>query len=603
MLVLEEYDTALTRLTQRTIEPASFKAICGDWLIYRADPQADIPRTILLDLSTGERLDVGRNDGNESCAVTPTHYGWLSIAKTRWIVTVREFAGGQTTYPGAPDGISRILPNGWPILVKDERSSVAGMTCPQWVGNLVCGELPDGGVLVQTLDAMRRLILWPGTMTYTPRIATTLLNGQTRHAVTTWGPTEGVRMAVFDESDLTDVPIVPSPVPPILVLSVPVTSGPAPLTVIARLNQKNADTWRWLVGRVGVYAIDPPNDGDTHAYQFLNPGSYVVAVRASGPGGLVQTDDIAITVTKPERRVLDFYGLNGWTVYDTQLATTLLEKNWRLWRGDLMSQSPADIDAEIRAAWAWGASVFPLVTPSQVKTCPEGADLEVMDCDRMSNGKPPFPEPNLRGVDPVAYAKTVNALVPIAKDRNQRLWAGVSNMDAYAWWRAFAAALDPSVGLTPHRYPPRDARKAENPQVGATDREDEIAQWFAMAIGGKRPFVVSEFGYNTNKNYKYTGDVWKWLNRIFCWLGRIFPWLGGIFRWVTGLFSYRLTDQQVAANVAWEFAYWRRHGATAAILYQLNDGSPESDEHYGIRRYTTDDSLEWKPVADVAKAI
>lgn len=150
-------------------------------------------------------------------------------------------------------------------------------------------------------------------------------------------------------------------------------------------------------------------------------------------------------------------------------------------------------------------------------------------------------------VDPSEYRRGLDEACQMATSRGQRLWApAISNLSeaAFRWANAVRDAgggwPDGLYGVSVHRYGPGGA--VETPHEGFISRDNEVGRWLLALCQGK-PFLVSEFGWDTEV----------------------------------------LSEEQAAERIAWEWAFWERHGAFAAVLYQLNDG-PNAGEHYGVRR-------------------
>ena len=94
----------------------------------------------------------------------------------------------------------------------------------------------------------------------------------------------------------------------------------------------------------------------------------------------------------------------------------------------------------------------------------------------------------------------------------------------------------------------------EHPHDGFASRDAEVQQLLTLCDG--LPFIVTEFGYPSGEG--------------------------------------TLTEDEQAARIGQEWAFWRRYTHVAA-LYQINDG-PNPGETYGIRRYPWDLN-QWKPAA------
>jgi len=145
---------------------------------------------------------------------------------------------------------------------------------------------------------------------------------------------------------------------------------------------------------------------------------------------------------------------------------------------------------------------------------------------------------------------------------------GIANLDRRGFryltgMMSTSIADDVVIGF--HRYPER-GKGPQAPHRGFTSREDE---WSTLrGIVGSHRLACTEFGYNTAPE-----KTWF------------------------GLRSRRRTDDEVAASVLWDFAFFRDHECELAILYQLNDG-PDATDRFGIRR--VDGTL--KPVAERIRA-
>lgn len=175
-----------------------------------------------------------------------------------------------------------------------------------------------------------------------------------------------------------------------------------------------------------------------------------------------------------------------------------------------------------------------------------------------------FPTPRLT---PEQYAQAVADAVAVCPG-GHRLWCGViSNLDldSLQWLEASIRRWPAHVGVSVHRYPPNGGRP-DQPHQGFGSREHEVER--LRALTGDRPWMVTECGYHTAE--QSTG---RWPRKK----------------------TWHWTDDEVATFVRWEWDFWARAGAAAAVLYQLNDGTgPGYLDHFGMRRVDG----TWKPVAD-----
>lgn len=229
----------------------------------------------------------------------------------------------------------------------------------------------------------------------------------------------------------------------------------------------------------------------------------------------------------------------------------------QLVRLDCQASSPMAAGALVREVLEAGLVPYPIVREAaQLHYLPTGTNVELMN------------EPDLNGPTPAVYESAVHAISRHAEGAGLHLWAGcVSNLNARGFRYLREAGIDEwpaSVAVSVHRYPNGDT--PTTPHSGFRSRKHEVET--LRALIGTRPWGVSEVGY-------HTGNRAGWLDRL---LGRKRQW----------------TDDQVAAHVAWEWAFWAEMGATGAVLYQLNDGLTSATlDRYGIRRLDG----TWKPVA------
>ena len=206
------------------------------------------------------------------------------------------------------------------------------------------------------------------------------------------------------------------------------------------------------------------------------------------------------------------------------------------------------------------AGLAPLVVmrPDQMLWLPSVAVFGILDVEIWN--EPDIGTPPTRRMTPQDYAEEARA----AHDYNvcgHRLWAGViSNLDvdSLEWLKASIAAGWPEgVGVSAHWYPPKGSLPPDNAHKGFGSRRHEAER--LKAVIGDRPFLISECGYNDGES---------------------------------------LTPQQVLEATRFEVEFWTEQGATALILYQVNDGPGTSYlDHFGWR----DTQGNWKPVSEALR--
>lgn len=181
-------------------------------------------------------------------------------------------------------------------------------------------------------------------------------------------------------------------------------------------------------------------------------------------------------------------------------------------------------------------------------------------------------------IDPEVYRASIDQAWAVAEARGLRLFAGCpSNLHRHergrglAWLEATRPATWPAgVCVSFHRYPTGDS--VWTPHQGYQGRDEEMAA--LRALTGERPVICSEFGCHTTDRRR------SFERRI-------------------GFPPRRWSDDDVAAFVADEWAFFEAHGVELAVLYQFIDGptsttsAPDRLDTYGIRRL--DGTL--KPVA------
>lgn len=172
---------------------------------------------------------------------------------------------------------------------------------------------------------------------------------------------------------------------------------------------------------------------------------------------------------------------------------------------------------------------------------------------------------------PSTYRTQLEAACEVAGATGVELWApAISNLDRNSlfWMERVRAGAWPEglVGITAHRYGNGTFDWAHD---GFASRDEEVAALVKLCDG--RPYMITEFGYPTDPAGGQRGRV----------------------------VQRGLSEAEVAANIAQEWAFWQAQGCQVPFLYQINDG-PGSDEKYGIRRCGPDGhpiTNSWKPAA------
>lgn len=172
-------------------------------------------------------------------------------------------------------------------------------------------------------------------------------------------------------------------------------------------------------------------------------------------------------------------------------------------------------------------------------------------------------EPDLySGPAQAEYLRQLPLAFAAAKDAGVRLAAGpVSNLNdrGFAFLERMLPFIPPDAPIDIHRYPessgPREAHNDYETRDGEVRRLRELI--------GTRTLWVSEVGFSSAEH----------------------------------------NDDEIAAYLRYEFAFWLGAGAELCAIYQLNDapyGAPASVEgHYGIRRPFPDGTWQWKPSSEV----
>lgn len=255
-----------------------------------------------------------------------------------------------------------------------------------------------------------------------------------------------------------------------------------------------------------------------------------------------------------------------------EMLDALAAWGWDMIRQGHQQGSPVLIRNLVAEIVAAGMKPVINCTTAQLAEMPEGIDVEVIDA----------PDPTKDGAEPsflvtaAEYARALNAVAPIVRDRGLRAWACLTGMDkrALRWTAAVLETLDPVYGISVHRYPPGNALDWRD--SFEIDRMVEATHLYDVIKG--RPFAIGEFGW-------HQGPIQTFLDKI--------------------TFRHRhRTDEQQAALIAADFAYWEKIGAAWACLYQHRDGPETCPRHpqyqaihlagYGIQRL----DKSWKPAAN-----
>lgn len=235
-------------------------------------------------------------------------------------------------------------------------------------------------------------------------------------------------------------------------------------------------------------------------------------------------------------------------------------------RQDIHHSTQGSLAAEIHDA---GLSMILILDPA-TWTPPDSASLpslvrSVLDS---TNGTPVVFEigNELDGVmDPEIYARAFNwawQSIMMAAPSSTVLTAGIRNtgIDPVSWLkRVLSTGLvppDPSIGLGYHTY---RATPPGVPVEGYDTREQEFSTLRWIANG--RPLWNTEIGWSTATRKKK-----------------------GCSGWFGGTWHY--TDDQVASFLSYELQVNRDQGALSTVVFQLNDGPNDENEHrFGIRDY------------------
>ena len=501
-LVLQRYAPTLgppleTVMLEARDTMHGYARVDGEWCIYKVDA-GDGGLAILRNLDTGERRELGSCTGNHPVALEAMHHAHQWQQGAAWIAAV-EGPEGVRQFPGSPEGIAYLTPDGTPVLWQDNRFSEPGMICPSRAGALTVGFAPDG-VLCRTAD--RQVLLWAGLDTK-DLDACEIPGGW---AVTAWTPQEGVLLVVLTPEDLEPIP--PPPVAEIAI-ALDVAEGPAPLIVTGRLLRiAYARTWRWGKGYAGAeeLTVDPPIEGTTHLFVFETPGRYEVDAWAQpvpeAGTALVYAGRQLVTVTAPvppeppapvglRRGVQTGFGVPIVTP-DDHVYHELATRGWFLARV-AAAQDEATTAAILEEVERGPLEPFVIVDEQTIHTMPPRPG-------RPLKGEF-YNEPDLvPGLTPEVYAARFVEALPVARARDVELHTGgISNPSAgaLAWLRAVLAQLPENTPVCYHRYSQNPWDVATVPRDGYRNRAAEFAA--LRAVTGRRRLVCTEFGWKQDR--------------------------------------------------------------------------------------------------------
>lgn len=146
---------------------------------------------------------LGVAHGNDPLALGHGFVAWQAAGAPDYPVLRQPIDGSAPEVlvrQGAPDGLSRILPDGSVTLIKDENTAIPGYTRPCWAGDAVVVEADNPvdslcDLIIRSDGQRARAFL--GQNAPTPRLAT---NGAGRYLVGT-GQGPGARIALIEPAD------------------------------------------------------------------------------------------------------------------------------------------------------------------------------------------------------------------------------------------------------------------------------------------------------------------------------------------------------------------------------------------------------------------
>jgi hypothetical protein len=221
------------------------------WLAFKAGAP-DYP-AILQRLSgdTGPPINLGTAYGNAPIALGAGYVAWQ--ATKDYEVNRQPLA--MSTPPsmvrmGAPDGLSRVLPDGSVRLVREDRDLFLPFLNPVWAGDAVALEGNGLFDVVQRTDGLQ-VRVFQGSFANTPRLAA---DGTGRHVIGTWGTAvQGALLVPSDFAAAVPVPIpepppVNPPLPPVLPdPPKPPTPPEKPVSVTPQQIHDTLAQWPWDV--------------------------------------------------------------------------------------------------------------------------------------------------------------------------------------------------------------------------------------------------------------------------------------------------------------------------------------------------------------------
>jgi hypothetical protein len=164
---------------------------------------------LLLNVTTGAVTELGEVHGTVPFAFISDSIFWLSTPQFAVTQALLSNPGNrQVVRNAAGTGITAF--EGRLATIDELRASVPGMANPQRAASCTVGEADTPGLGPHNLARLtdgREAILWPGKVSFTPRIAAR----DGRYYIVTWGAPHGVRLAIREDADFTAPVAVPEP--------------------------------------------------------------------------------------------------------------------------------------------------------------------------------------------------------------------------------------------------------------------------------------------------------------------------------------------------------------------------------------------------------
>lgn len=111
----------------------------------------------LRNISTGEQRTFAGENNNPVCFGNG-FFAWQGLQRDGWPVSRMNLASGvvaEHVRAGSGTGLSRILPDGFVVLMDEDRLLMPGAVKPQFAGDLIVGEHPDNRGVIWQLGAVR----------------------------------------------------------------------------------------------------------------------------------------------------------------------------------------------------------------------------------------------------------------------------------------------------------------------------------------------------------------------------------------------------------------------------------------------------------------